>query len=71
MCVCVHAKSRQSFETLWTVALQAPLSMGFSSQEHWSGLPCPPPGDPPDPGAEAPSPALQADSLPLSHQGSL
>ena len=38
------------FETLWTVALQALLFMGFSRQEHWSGLPCPPPGDLPDPG---------------------
>ena len=40
------------FVTLWTVALQAPLSMGFSRQEYWSGLPCPPPGDLPDPGTE-------------------
>ena len=40
------------FETLWTVAHQAPLSMGFSRQEHWSGLPFPPPGDLPDPGIE-------------------
>ena len=40
------------FVTLWTVAHQAPLSMGFSSQEYWSGLPCPPPGDLPDPGIE-------------------
>ena len=38
--------------TLWTVAHQAPLSMGFSRQEYWSGLPCPPPGDLPDPGIE-------------------
>ena len=38
--------------TLWTVALQAPLSMGFSRQEYWSGLPCPPPGDLPHPGIE-------------------
>ena len=38
--------------TLWTVAHQAPLSMGFSSQQYWSGLPCPPPGDLPDPGME-------------------
>ena len=37
------------FAILWTVALQAPLSMGFSMHEHWSGLPCPSPGDPPDP----------------------
>ena len=38
--------------TLWTVAHQAPLSMGFSRQEYWRGLPCPPPGDLPDPGIE-------------------
>ena len=38
--------------TLWTVACQAPLSMGFSRQEYWSRLPCPPPGDLPDPGIE-------------------
>ena len=38
--------------TLWTVALQAPLSMGFPRQEYWSGLPCPSPGDLPDPGIE-------------------
>ena len=61
------------FETLWTVAYQAPLSMGFSRQDYWSGLPFPPPGDVPDPGIESTSPAsptLQADSLPLSHQRS-
>ena len=40
------------FATLWTVGHQAPLSMGFSRQEHWNGLPCPPPGDLPDPGVE-------------------
>ena len=40
------------FVTLWTVARQAPLSMGFSRQEWWSGLPCPPPGHLPDPGIE-------------------
>ena len=39
-------------ETSWTVACPAPLSMGFSSQEYWSGLPCPPPGDLPDLGIE-------------------
>ena len=49
---------------------QAPLSMGFSRQEHWSGLPCPPPGDLPHPGIEPRSPSLQAGSLPMSHQGS-
>ena len=48
----------------WTVACQAPLSMGFSRQEYWSGLPFPFPGDLPNPGTEAMPPALQADSLP-------
>ena len=71
-CVCVLSCSShvQLFVTLWTVAHQAPLSMGFSRQEHWSGLPCPPPGDLPDPGIEPSSPALQADFLPLSCQRS-
>ena len=45
-------------------ALQAPLSTGFSRQEQWSGLPCPPPGDLPNPGIKPNSPTLQADSLP-------
>ena len=40
------------FATLWFAVCQAPLSMGFSRQEYWSGLPCPPPGDLPDPGIE-------------------
>ena len=44
--------------TPWTVARQAPLSIGFSRQEHWSALPGPPPGDLPDPGIELVSPAL-------------
>ena len=60
----------QPFATLWTVARQASLSMGFSRQEYRSGLLCPPPGDLPDPEIELGSPALQAGSLPLSHQGS-
>ena len=47
-----------SFETLWTVAHQAALSMGFSRQEYWSALPCPPPGDLPDPGIKLVSPVL-------------
>ena len=55
---------------LWAAACQGPLSVGFSRQEYWSGLPCPPSGDLPDPGIEPRSPALQADSLPLSHQES-
>ena len=41
-----------TFWNLWTVSHQAPLSKGFSRQEYWSGLPCPPPGDLPDPGVE-------------------
>ena len=49
--------------TPWTVARQAPLSMGFSRQEYWSGWPFPSPGDLPDPGIEPRSPALQADAL--------
>ena len=53
----------QLFGTPWTVARQAPLSMGFSRQESWSGLPFPSPGDRPNPGIEPGSPALQADAL--------
>ena len=48
----------QLLATPWTVAHQAPLSMGFSRQEYWSGLPLPSPGDLPDPGIEPRSPAL-------------
>ena len=62
-----HFSHVQGFATLWTVARQAPLSMGFSRQEYWSGLPCPPPEDLPNPGIEPESPELQADSLRLSH----
>ena len=51
------------FVTPWTVACQAPLSMGFSRQEYWSGLPCPPPGDLPNPGIKPGYPALPAGSL--------
>ena len=51
------------FATPWTVAHQAPLSMGFSRQEYWSGLPFPSPGYLPDPGIEPTSPELQADTL--------
>ena len=65
-----HSVESNSFACPWTVAHQAPLSRGFSQQEYWSGLPCLPPGDLPDPGIELMSPALQADSLPLDHQGS-
>ena len=57
--------------TLWTIAHQAPLAMGFSRREYWSGLPFPSPGDPPNPGIKPASPAWRADSLTLSHLGSL
>ena len=72
MCVYMlsHFGHVQLFVTPWTVAHQVPLSMGFSRQEYWSGMPCPPPGDLPDrvlKSASPVSPALQADSLPLSH----
>ena len=51
-CVLSHFSNAWLFVTLWAVACQAPLSMGFSRQECWSGLPCPPPGDLPDPRIE-------------------
>ena len=51
------------FVTPWTVAYQAPPSMGFSRQEYWSGLPFPSPGDLPDPGIKPRSPVLEADAL--------
>ena len=57
------------FETLWTLAYQAPLSMGFSRQEYWSGLPFSSLRDLPNPGIEAGSPALQADALPSEPPG--
>ena len=58
------AKLCPTLVTPLTVACQAPLSMGFSRQEYWSGLPFPSPGDLPDLGIEPQSPASQADSLP-------
>ena len=69
VCVCVsHSVMSNS---LWPhrLALQAPLSMGFSRQEYWSGLPFPFPGDLRDPGIELGSPALQADALPSEPSG--
>ena len=70
VCVLSRFSCVQLFSTLWTVARQDPLSMGFSKQEYWSGLPCPPLGDLPDPGIEPlslESPAWRVDSLPLCH----
>ena len=59
MCVCVKSLSHvRLFATPWTVARQVPLSMGFSRQEYWNGLPFPPPEDLPNPGTEPSSPAL-------------
>ena len=66
-CCCWVTKLCPTLETPWTVARQAPLSMGFPRQEYWNGLPFPSPGNW---GIEPTSPALPADSLPLSHQGS-
>ena len=60
VCVCVklsHFGRVQRFAALWAVAHQVPLPMEFSWQEYWSGLPCPPPGDLPDPGIRPASPA--------------
>ena len=65
-----HFNRVQLFATPWTVALQAPLSMESSRQEHWSGLPFLSPGYLSDTGIKPMSPALQVDSLLLSHQGS-
>ena len=61
--VLTHSVGSDSLWTPWTIALQAPPSMGFSKREYWSGLPCPPPGDLPDPGIKPRSPTLQVDSL--------
>ena len=63
------AKLCPTLATPWTVARQAPLSMGFFRQEYWSGLPFPFPGDLFNPGIEYESPALQADSLPTELRG--
>ena len=59
----------QLFATPWTVAHQAPLSMEFSRQDYWNGLPFPSPRDLPDPGTQPGSPTLQADALPSEPQG--
>ena len=59
----------QLFATPWTVAHQAPLSMGFCRQEDWSGLPFSSPGDLPNPGIKPGSPTLQADTFPSEPPG--
>ena len=63
VCVCVSCSAVSDSATPWTVAHQAPLSMKFSRQEYWSGVPFLFPQDLPDPGIEPGAPALQADSL--------
>ena len=63
------AKSCPTLAIPWTVACQAPLSVGFSRQEYWSALPFPSPGDLPDPGIEPGSLALQVDDLPTKLRG--
>ena len=55
MCVCQVTSAMSDSATLWTIAHQAPLSTGFSRQEYWSGLTCPPPGDLPEVGIKAES----------------
>ena len=70
----IQQKRQVNFVTLWTVAHQAPLSMGFSRQEYESGLPCPPPGDLLDPGIKPSaltSPAVEVGSLPQAPLGKL
>ena len=64
-----QVKVKSLFATPWTVAYQAPLSMGFSRQEYWSGLPFPFPGDLPNPGIKPRPPELQADALPSEPPG--
>ena len=63
VCVCVLLSRVRFFAIQWTVARQAPLSMGFSRQEYQIGLPFPPLEDPPNSGIEPRSPVLQADSF--------
>ena len=60
MCLLSHFSHVQFFMTLWTVVCQASMSMGFSRQEYWSGLPCPAPGNLPGPGMEPESSASPA-----------
>ena len=72
ICMLSQFSHVQLFAILWTIACQAPLSMGFSRQEYWSGLSCPPSGNLPNSGIEPALPiahAFQADSLPLSYTG--
>ena len=69
--VCLVTKLCPTLATPWPIACQAPLFMGFSRQEYWSGLSFPSPGDLPHQRIEPGSPALQADSLPTELQGKI
>ena len=72
-CMNVQSLSRvRLFVTPWTIACKVPLTMGFSRQEYWNELPCPPPRDLPDPGIKPASPCISSwILLPLSQLGSL
>ena len=70
VCVCELLSCVQLFVIPWTTVRQALLTMEFSRQEYWSGLPFPSPGHLPNPGVEPMSPTWQVDSLSLSHLGS-
>ena len=72
MCMLSPSVVSDLWDPMGYIACQAPLSMGFSRQQYWSGFPFPTPGDPPDPGIEPTSPvslALQAHSLPTKPSG--
>ena len=71
VCVCVSHSVVSDSSTPQTLACHAPLTIEFSRQEYWTGLPFPSPGDLPNPGIEPRSPALQADSLPSEPLGKL
>ena len=71
VCVCWSLSRVLLFVTPWTVARQAPLSMEFSRQEYWMGLPFPSPRDLPDPGTDPVSPALAGRFFTISKDGLL
>ena len=67
MCACSVTSIVSNSATAWTVACQDSLSMGYSQQEYWNGLPCPPPGDLPNPGIKPESPVFPALQVFLYH----